>query len=150
MTLDLRHSTRLGAPGQGCTGTERILSPLPLLLGYGSERSAERGARNGERGRTGTVIICRSAFRVPHSALDWCRMKDSNLQPSRSERDASPNWANAAGLVASCRLQVAGWRVTASAALNLHPTTFNLQLRVVLPAGISPAISAFEARRSGA
>ncbi len=36
---------KIGAPGQGCTGTARILSPLPLLLGYGSGRSADSHVR---------------------------------------------------------------------------------------------------------
>ena len=47
---------------------------------------------------------------------DWCRVKELHPQPSRSERDASAGWANAA--------------------------------KVALPAGLSPATSAFEARRS--
>src|SRR5688572_7590426 len=29
-------------------------------------------------------------------SMNWCRVKDSHPQPSRSERDASAGWANAA------------------------------------------------------
>ena len=139
---------KIGAPGQGCTGTARILSPLPLLLGYGSGRSADSHVRKNLIARKRIRRWCDehadSAVRAP---MKWCRVKDSNLQPSRSERDASPNWANPALLSRRPRVEGRGpdkarWR----SGLRLSA----LDQRMVLPAGISPATSAFEARRSGA
>lgn len=58
-----------GTHGRTCTGTGRILSALSL---------GGRLLRLGLRGR------------------DWYRVKDLHPQPSRSKRDASAGWANAA------------------------------------------------------
>ena len=60
-------------------------------------------------GNAPTLAQSQSCFRDRCSQLlsaclpKWCRVKESHLQPSRSKRDTSANWANAANLKSDWR-----------------------------------------------
>ena len=79
----------------------------------------------------------------------WCRVKDSNLQPSRSERNASPNWANAAAKRGTRNAECGNGNPASSRILIPRSELPVPRFKLVLPAGLPPATSAFEARRSG-
>ena len=89
-----------GARGRTCTRTREGLSFVPL-------RWATRAAGAGHKWCPRPDLHRHFArFKGAVSALDyvgcwrratkWCRVKELHPQPSRSERDASASWANAA------------------------------------------------------
>ncbi len=96
----VRLTFQSGARGRTCTRTREGLSFVPLHW-------ATRAAGAGHKWCPRPDLHRHSArFKGAVSALDyvgcwrratkWCRVKDLHPQPSRSERDASASWANAA------------------------------------------------------